>query len=174
MYNRCYPEVTLSLSTTLKSLCLSPLPWSHPVSFHYPEVTLISIDLKSPSSPLTCPYLFYSCRVQSPKELIEDYFKLLTQGCGNGHCNNQYCASSPQFCKRTAMSPNEAAIEAIRLVKEVSKLLHLLLHPLCVQKYILYFFFLFMAISNECSRSQTSLLNIREFSVVIKWWMLSS
>ena len=150
MYNRCYPEVTLSLSTTLKSPCLfllpwshpiSPLPWSHPISLHHPEVILsLSTTLKSSSSPLTCPYLFYSCRVQSPKELIEDYFKLLTQGCGNGHCNNQYCASSPQFCKRTAMSPNEAAIEAIRLVKEVSKLLHLLL-PLWVSKIDFGFFF---------------------------------
>ncbi|XP_067949124.1 ubiquitin-protein ligase E3A-like [Watersipora subatra] len=55
---------------------------------------------------------------KSPKELIEQYFKLLTQGCGNAVCSNKYCASSAHFYKRTSVSPNEAAIEAIRLVKQ--------------------------------------------------------
>lgn len=32
------------------------------------------------------------------KKLIERYFYQLTDGCGNPHCDNKYCASSGDVC----------------------------------------------------------------------------
>ncbi|XP_074032271.1 ubiquitin protein ligase E3A isoform X2 [Leptinotarsa decemlineata] len=46
------------------------------------------------------------------KKLIERYFYQLTDGCGNPHCDNQYCASSGVM---KPLSPDEAAAQAIHL-----------------------------------------------------------
>ncbi|KAG5888353.1 hypothetical protein JTB14_020753 [Gonioctena quinquepunctata] len=49
------------------------------------------------------------------KKLIERYFYQLTDGCGNPHCDNQYCASSGVM---NPLTPDEAAAQAIQLFSQ--------------------------------------------------------
>ena len=55
------------------------------------------------------------------KQLIERYYYQLTDGCGQPHCDNVHCASSHIFTHST-LTPNQAAIAAIQLVKDKAKL----------------------------------------------------
>lgn len=48
------------------------------------------------------------------KHLIERYYHQLTEGCGNGACTNEFCASCPSFLR---MDNNTAAIKALELYK---------------------------------------------------------
>lgn len=53
------------------------------------------------------------------KHLIERYFRQLTEGCGNGDCRNEFCASCPS-CE--TMDKNAAAAKALELFKNNAKL----------------------------------------------------
>ncbi|KAK5931263.1 hypothetical protein CgunFtcFv8_027425 [Champsocephalus gunnari] len=53
------------------------------------------------------------------KHLIERYFRQLTEGCGNGDCTNEICASCPDF---RSLDSNTAAAKALDLFKVNAKL----------------------------------------------------
>lgn len=53
------------------------------------------------------------------KHLIERYFRQLTEGCGNGDCTNEFCASCSNF---QALDNNSAAAKALELFKINAKL----------------------------------------------------
>lgn len=53
------------------------------------------------------------------KQLIERYFRQLTDGCGNGDCTNEFCASC---CNFQAVDKNSAAVRALELCKINAKL----------------------------------------------------
>ncbi|KAL3279789.1 hypothetical protein HHI36_017297 [Cryptolaemus montrouzieri] len=53
------------------------------------------------------------------KKLIERYFYQLTDGCGNPHCDNKYCASSGNL---KPLTPDEAAAQAIQLFSQDARL----------------------------------------------------
>ncbi|KAJ0065205.1 hypothetical protein NL108_006545 [Boleophthalmus pectinirostris] len=53
------------------------------------------------------------------KTLIERYFRQLTDGCGNGSCTNEFCASSRNF---KPLDKNAAAVKALDLFKNNAKL----------------------------------------------------
>lgn len=58
------------------------------------------------------------------KHLIERYFRQLTDGCGNGACTNEFCASCRAF---QPLDSNMAAARALELFKINAKLCNL--HP---------------------------------------------
>lgn len=58
------------------------------------------------------------------KHLIERYFRQLTDGCGNGACSNEFCASCRTF---QPLDSNMAAARALELFKINAKLCNL--HP---------------------------------------------
>lgn len=58
------------------------------------------------------------------KHLIERYFRQLTDGCGNGACTNEFCASCRDF---QPLDRNMAAARALELFKINAKLCNL--HP---------------------------------------------
>ncbi|XP_068599339.1 ubiquitin-protein ligase E3A [Brachionichthys hirsutus] len=58
------------------------------------------------------------------KHLIERYFRQLTEGCGNGDCANEFCASRRDF---QPLDNNSAAAKALELFKINAKLCNL--HP---------------------------------------------
>ncbi|XP_029003955.1 ubiquitin-protein ligase E3A [Betta splendens] len=51
--------------------------------------------------------------------LIERYFRQLTEGCGNGNCTNEFCASCRDF---RPLDTNSAAVKALELLKINAKL----------------------------------------------------
>ncbi|XP_054645601.1 ubiquitin-protein ligase E3A [Dunckerocampus dactyliophorus] len=53
------------------------------------------------------------------KHLIERYFRQLTEGCGNGNCKNELCASCRDF---QPLDKNSAAVRALELCKINAKL----------------------------------------------------
>ncbi|KAK9871311.1 hypothetical protein WA026_011579 [Henosepilachna vigintioctopunctata] len=53
------------------------------------------------------------------KKLIERYFYQLTDGCGNPHCDNKFCASSGDL---KPLTPDEAAAQAIQLFSQDARL----------------------------------------------------
>lgn len=53
------------------------------------------------------------------KQLIERYFRQVTDGCGNGNCTNEFCASSRNF---QPLDKNTAAVKALELFKNNAKL----------------------------------------------------
>uniref|UniRef100_A0A7N5ZUP4 Ubiquitin-protein ligase E3A n=1 Tax=Anabas testudineus TaxID=64144 RepID=A0A7N5ZUP4_ANATE len=53
------------------------------------------------------------------KHLIERYFRQLTEGCGNGNCTNEFCASC---CDFQPLDNNAAAAKALELFKINAKL----------------------------------------------------
>lgn len=53
------------------------------------------------------------------KHLIERYFQQLTDGCGNGNCTNEFCASC---CDFQPLDSNTAAAKALELFKINAKL----------------------------------------------------
>ncbi|XP_063323861.1 ubiquitin-protein ligase E3A [Pelmatolapia mariae] len=53
------------------------------------------------------------------KLLIERYFRQLTEGCGNGNCTNEFCASC---CDFQPLDNNSAAAKALELFKINAKL----------------------------------------------------
>lgn len=53
------------------------------------------------------------------KQLIERYFRQLTDGCGNGNCNNESCASCSEF---QPLDKNAAAVRALELFKTNARL----------------------------------------------------
>ncbi|XP_067453856.1 ubiquitin-protein ligase E3A isoform X1 [Thunnus thynnus] len=53
------------------------------------------------------------------KHLIERYFRQLTEGCGNGNCTNEFCASC---CDFQPLDNNSAAVKALELFKINAKL----------------------------------------------------
>ncbi|XP_018525542.1 ubiquitin-protein ligase E3A isoform X1 [Lates calcarifer] len=53
------------------------------------------------------------------KHLIERYFRQLTEGCGNGNCTNEFCASC---CDFQPLDNNSAAAKALELFKINAKL----------------------------------------------------
>ncbi|XP_070688326.1 ubiquitin-protein ligase E3A isoform X3 [Pempheris klunzingeri] len=53
------------------------------------------------------------------KHLIERYFRQLTEGCGNGDCTNEFCASC---CNFQPLDNNSAAAKALELFKINAKL----------------------------------------------------
>ncbi|XP_044055295.1 ubiquitin-protein ligase E3A isoform X2 [Siniperca chuatsi] len=53
------------------------------------------------------------------KHLIERYFRQLTEGCGNGDCTNEFCASC---CDFRPLDRNSAAAKALELFKNNAKL----------------------------------------------------
>ncbi|XP_032382607.1 ubiquitin-protein ligase E3A [Etheostoma spectabile] len=53
------------------------------------------------------------------KHLIERYFRQLTDGCGNGDCSNEFCASCRDF---QPLDNNSAAAKALELFKINAKL----------------------------------------------------
>ncbi|XP_041647058.1 ubiquitin-protein ligase E3A isoform X2 [Cheilinus undulatus] len=53
------------------------------------------------------------------KHLIERYFRQLTEGCGNGACTNEFCASCSDF---QPLDNNAAAAKALELFKINAKL----------------------------------------------------
>lgn len=55
------------------------------------------------------------------KHLIERYFRQLTDGCGNGACTNEFCASCSAF---QPLDSNLAAARALELFKINAKLCH--------------------------------------------------
>ncbi|XP_068449017.1 ubiquitin-protein ligase E3A-like isoform X2 [Clinocottus analis] len=55
------------------------------------------------------------------KHLIERYFLQLTDGCGNGDCTNEFCASCRDF---RPLDSNAAAAKALELFKINAKLCH--------------------------------------------------
>lgn len=59
------------------------------------------------------------------KHLIERYFRQLTEGCGNGDCTNEFCASC---CDFQPLDNNTAAAKALELFKINGKLCNP--HPL--------------------------------------------
>lgn len=59
------------------------------------------------------------------KHLIERYFWQLTEGCGNGNCTNEFCASC---CAFQPLDNNTAAAKALELFKINGKLCNP--HPL--------------------------------------------
>uniref|UniRef100_A0A8C7G011 Ubiquitin-protein ligase E3A n=1 Tax=Oncorhynchus kisutch TaxID=8019 RepID=A0A8C7G011_ONCKI len=72
-------------------------------------------------------FLFGGCHTKNlaaAKHLIERYFRQLTEGCGNGACTNELCASCLGF---QPLDHNAAAIRALELYKINTKLCDL--HP---------------------------------------------
>ncbi|XP_077389865.1 ubiquitin-protein ligase E3A-like isoform X5 [Festucalex cinctus] len=53
------------------------------------------------------------------KNLIERYFRQLTDGCGNDDCDNEFCASCRRF---RPLDKNEAAVRALELWQKNAKL----------------------------------------------------
>ncbi|ELT89306.1 hypothetical protein CAPTEDRAFT_178426 [Capitella teleta] len=51
------------------------------------------------------------------RQMIERYYYQLTDGCGQADCSNTHCRSSSAF-QHASLSPNEAALTAIRMAKE--------------------------------------------------------
>uniref|UniRef100_A0A6Q2Y1E2 Ubiquitin-protein ligase E3A n=1 Tax=Esox lucius TaxID=8010 RepID=A0A6Q2Y1E2_ESOLU len=69
--------------------------------------------------PVTsCLNVLYRKRAAA-KHLIERYFRQLTEGCGNGACTNEFCASCLGF---QPMDNNAAAVRALELYKINAKL----------------------------------------------------
>ncbi|KAL4089713.1 hypothetical protein QTP88_024689 [Uroleucon formosanum] len=64
------------------------------------------------------------------KKLIERYFYLITEGCGNGECVNDYCASNKRCTN--VVSANDAAAIAIQLFRLDARLCDQ--HPLKVAR----------------------------------------
>lgn len=58
-------------------------------------------------------------RQQAVRRKIEQYFQRLTQGCNRENCTNPHCASNPE---RQKMSGNEAALEAINLLRQKAEI----------------------------------------------------
>ncbi|XP_049574872.1 ubiquitin-protein ligase E3A isoform X1 [Syngnathus scovelli] len=56
------------------------------------------------------------------KNLIERYFRQLTDGCGNDDCDNELCASCSRFRR---LDKNAAAVRALELCKLNARLCHL-------------------------------------------------
>lgn len=56
---------------------------------------------------------------QAVRKKIEQYFQRLTQGCKRESCTNPHCASNPG---REKMSGNEAALEAIKLLRQKAEI----------------------------------------------------
>ncbi|KAL1023398.1 hypothetical protein UPYG_G00040320 [Umbra pygmaea] len=61
----------------------------------------------------------YRMKRAAAKHLIERYFRQLTEGCGNGACTNEFCASCFGF---QPMDNNTAAVRALDLYKINAKL----------------------------------------------------
>ncbi|XP_061681552.1 ubiquitin-protein ligase E3A [Syngnathoides biaculeatus] len=60
------------------------------------------------------------------KNLIERYFRQLTDGCGNDDCDNEFCASCRRF---RPLDKNAAAVRALELFKANAKLCRLKTSP---------------------------------------------
>uniref|UniRef100_A0A3Q0RH19 HECT-type E3 ubiquitin transferase n=1 Tax=Amphilophus citrinellus TaxID=61819 RepID=A0A3Q0RH19_AMPCI len=58
-------------------------------------------------------------KIATAKLLIERYFRQLTEGCGNGNCTNEFCASC---CDFQPLDNNTAAAKALELFKINAKL----------------------------------------------------
>ena len=58
---------------------------------------------------------------QAAAQLIQNYYKQLTEGCGDASCDNPACASSKSFNFKQA-DRNKLAIQAITLSREKAKL----------------------------------------------------
>ncbi|CAL9695951.1 unnamed protein product [Knipowitschia caucasica] len=65
------------------------------------------------------------------KTLIERYFRQLTDGCGNGSCTNDFCASNGDF---KPLDKNAAAVKALQLFKNNAKLCDL--HVPCLDRQV--------------------------------------
>ena len=59
------------------------------------------------------------CRKQDAEHLIKRYFNQVTKGCGQQHCDNDFCASGKL---QRPSNMNEAAILALNLLKRGAKL----------------------------------------------------
>ena len=60
----------------------------------------------------------FCSRNRNPEVLIKKYFQQLTSGCGRDSCHNIHCVSGG----RTALSCDEAAAMALRLLLEKAQL----------------------------------------------------
>lgn len=58
---------------------------------------------------------------QAAAQLIQNYYKQLTDGCGNSDCDNPSCASCPNFSFKSA-DRNKLAIQAVTLSRERARL----------------------------------------------------
>lgn len=68
------------------------------------------------------PLLFFLCRKrQAAAQLIQNYYKQLTDGCGNSDCDNPSCASCPDFSYKST-GRNELALQAITLSRQRARL----------------------------------------------------
>lgn len=67
---------------------------------------------------ISCLNMLHRNRVTA-KHLIERYFRQLTEGCGNGNCTNEFCAS---HCDFQPLDNNSAAAKALELFKINAKL----------------------------------------------------
>ena len=63
-------------------------------------------------------YDLFRFRTRNPEVLIKKYFQQLTSGCGRHNCLNIHCVSGG----RTALSCDEAAAMALRLLLEKAQL----------------------------------------------------
>jgi hypothetical protein len=62
-------------------------------------------------------------RKRAAGELIQNYYKQLTDGCGNSNCDNPTCASCPHFTFK-ALDRNKLALHAVALAREKARLCH--------------------------------------------------
>ncbi|XP_076446588.1 ubiquitin-protein ligase E3A-like isoform X2 [Babylonia areolata] len=58
---------------------------------------------------------------QAARQRIQNYYKQLTDGCGNSDCDNPSCASCPDFTFKSA-DRNTLAAQALRLLQERARL----------------------------------------------------
>ena len=58
---------------------------------------------------------------QAAAQLIQNYYKQLTDGCGNSDCDNPSCASCPDFSFKS-VDRNKLAIQAITLSRQRARL----------------------------------------------------
>ncbi|KAM9849285.1 ubiquitin-protein ligase E3A [Aulostomus maculatus] len=75
----------------------------------------------SPAEDWPLEEVSYTSRMNrtSAKQLIERYFRQLTEGCGNGSCRNEFCASCSDF---QPLDNNLAAVKALELFRINAKL----------------------------------------------------
>ena len=58
---------------------------------------------------------------QAAAQLIQNYYKQLTDGCGNSDCDNPTCASCPEFCYKS-IDRNNLAVQAVTLSRQRARL----------------------------------------------------
>lgn len=88
------------------------------------EKTLVFIIFKACScwSAYTeTVYEYFFRKRAAARQLIENYYYQLTDGCGNPDCDNKCCASCPDFPFKS-VDRNELALQAVQLSRSRARL----------------------------------------------------